>query len=114
MINKIIGFDDFAKIEIVTGKIIAASLNEKARKPAFELDIDFGPNYGVKKSSAQLTENYSPAQLIDTNIIAVMNFAPLRVAGVKSEVLVLALVCDNNGTVLVRPDKQVNLGSRLL
>jgi tRNA-binding protein len=112
--NEIIEFEDFTKVEIASGTIISASINEKAKKPAYILDIDFGEKYGIKRSSAQICKNYSSESLIDTQIIAVMNFKPLRVAGIKSEVLVLAIVCESNGTVLVRPDKKVNNGERLL
>lgn len=108
-----INITDFQKVEVRTGKIISAKINEKARKPSYIMKIDFGPEFGIKGSSAQLTENYTVEDLIDTQIIAVMNFPPMRIAGFKSEVLVLAIVCSDNGTVLVRPDKIVANGEKL-
>ena len=97
-----IEFDDFVKVEIRTGTIIEAKLNPKARVPAYELSIDFGA-LGLRKSSAQLTENYTSEELIGKQIVAVVNFEPKRVAGVKSEVLVLGAVCDKAGVVLLEP-----------
>ena len=97
-----IGFDDFLKVEIRTGTITRAKLNPKARVPAYALTIDFGP-LGERQSSAQLTKNYSAAALIGKQIVAVLNFEPKRIAGVKSEVLVLGAVCEKNGVVLLEP-----------
>ena len=88
-----ISFDDFLKVEIVTGTIVDVRINEKARVPAFVIDVDFGP-YGRKTSSAQLTGNYTPETLKGRQIVAVANFPPKRVAGVKSEVLVLGAVSE--------------------
>lgn len=110
---KTIDFEDFLKVELRIGIISAAKLNPKARKPAFALEIDFG-EVGVKRSSAQLTENYSAEELIGRQVMAVMNFPPKRVAGVKSEVLILAAVCPEKGTVLLSPDQDVGLGVRIL
>ncbi|WP_415398304.1 tRNA-binding protein [Sulfurimonas sp. CS5] len=118
MINKSIleeiAIDDFFKIDIRVGTILNASFNKKAKKPAYILDIDFGDVIGIKKSSAQITENYSLEILKGQQILAVMNFPPMRVAGVKSEVLVLAVVCDKKGTILIEPTKDVNNGEKLL
>jgi tRNA-binding protein len=108
-----IEFDDFLKVDIRAGTILSAKLNPKAKKPAYEIDVDFGDELGTKKSSAQLTENYSEEDLIGLQICAVINFAPRRVAGVKSEVLILAIVCSDNGTVLIQPNKPVSNGARL-
>lgn len=95
-----ITFDDFLKVEIHTGTITGAMLNEKAHKPAFVLTIDFG-DLGMKTSSAQLTENYTPDDLVGKQIVAVTNFPPKRIAGVKSEVLVLGAVSDEDSVVLL-------------
>ncbi len=111
--RNIIELKDFQKIEIATGKIIKVSKNIKARKSAYILDIDFGSEYGIKKSSAQITENYSIDELVGIQIIAIMNFKPLQIAGIKSEVLVLAIVCKDNGTVLISPNKPVSNGEKL-
>lgn len=108
-----IEFDDFLKVDIRVGVVISAKLNSKARVPAYEMDIDFGETIGHKKSSAQLTENYSVTDLIGKQICAVVNFPPRRVAGVKSEVLVLAIVCKDAGTVLIEPNLTVTNGERL-
>jgi tRNA-binding protein len=113
MKNKYIGFEDFQKIEINIGTIVEASLNEKARNPAYVLCIDFGEKLGVKITSAQLTENYQPQDLVGKQVSAVMNFPPMRIAGVKSEVLVLAGVCEKNGTVLLHPSKPVENGTHV-
>jgi tRNA-binding protein len=107
-----ISFDAFSKVEIRVGQITAASLNEKARKPAYVLSIDFGP-FGIKTSSAQLTQNYTAEELVGRRILAVMNFPPKSVAGIRSEVLVLASVNEAQGVVLVEPDREVDLGSRI-
>jgi tRNA-binding protein len=93
--------EDFLKLEIQAGTIIHAEINSKARMPAYILNIDFGDEVGVKGSSAQLCENYTETDLIGKQIIAVTNFPTRKVAGFKSEVLVLAVVCNKNGTVLV-------------
>ncbi len=106
-------FDEFLKIDIRVGEVVSAQLNSKARVPAYEIDIDFGEAIGHRKSSAQLTENYSATDLIGKQICAVVNFPPRRVAGVKSEVLVLAIVCKDSGTVLIEPNSKVTNGERI-
>jgi tRNA-binding protein len=90
--HPIIDFSDFLKVDIRSGTIIDVQINTKAIKPAYILTIDFG-SFGTKTSSAQITQNYTPEELIDTQVLAVMNFEPKKVAGIKSEVLVLATVC---------------------
>ena len=106
-----IGFDHFLDVEIRTGTILEASLNPKARVPAYVLRIDFGER-GVKLSSAQITENYTPESLVGKQVVAVLNFEPKRVAGVKSEVLVLGAVRDG-GVVLLEPTFVVENGLRI-
>jgi len=108
-----IDFSDFLKIDIRVGTLLSARLNEKARRPAYILEVDLG-ELGIKLSSAQITEHYQPEDLIGTQVLAVVNFPPKRVAGVKSEVLVLAAVDDEKGTVLIRPDFKVANGTRML
>ena len=107
-----ISFDDFLKVQIVTGTIVDARPNPKARVPAFVIDIDFGP-HGRKTSSAQLTRNYTPDMLMGKQIIAVANFPPKRIAGVKSEVLVLGAVSETHGVVLLEPTFPVENGVRI-
>jgi tRNA-binding protein len=103
---KQIEFSDFQKIDIRTGTILEAELNPKARKPAYVMTIDFGP-LGIKKSSAQLTQNYDAKDLVGKQIIAVVNFPPKRIAGVKSEVLVLGAMSDAEGVVLLQTQRPV-------
>ena len=105
-------FSDFAKVDIRAGTIIAAQFNTKARNPAYILEVDFGP-FGTMTSSAQITEAYTPEELIGQQVIAVMNFAPKRVAGIVSEVLVLAIVQDAGPTMLLAPTHPVKNGARL-
>ena len=107
-----LSFEDFLKVEIHTGTIIEAKLNPKSKVPAYILTIDFG-SLGVKTSSAQLTENYTPEDLIGKQVVAVTNFPIKRIAGIKSEVLVLASVSENEGTVLLEPNLKVANGSRV-
>ncbi len=109
---KKIEYADFEKIDIRAGTIIAAKPNEKARKPAYILEIDFGLA-GTKTSSAQITEAHSAEEIIGRQIIAVMNFQPKRVAGILSEVLVLAIVQDDGPTVLLSPAQPVKNGARM-
>ena len=109
----VINYDDFTKVFICAGTIIHAEANVKAKKPSYALRIDFG-THGVKTSSAQITEHYSPEQLVGKQIAAVMNFPPKRVAGIVSEVLVLACISEEDGTVLLQPTKPVPNGVRVL
>ena len=107
-----ITFDDFLKVEIVTGTIVGVRANAKARVPAFVVDVDFGP-HGRKTSSAQITGNYTPDTLLGKQIVAVANFPPKRVAGVKSEVLILGAVSEAHGIVLLEPTFPVEDGARI-
>ena len=108
-----INFNDFLRVDIRIGTIISAEVNSKARNPAYILHVDFGEEIGVKGSSAQVCENYAIAELIGTQVISIVNFLPKRVAGFKSEVLILAVVDNDVGTVLVRPDQKVSNGTAL-
>jgi len=106
-------FDDFVKVEIRVGRITAARFNPAAIKPAFHLEVDFGPEIGVRHSSAQLTVHYRESSLLGRLVIAVVNFPPKRIAGVKSEVLVLGVPDPDGGVVLLQPDQDVPLGGRM-
>lgn len=108
-----ITFEDFAKVHMHVGTILSAETNPKARKPAYVLTIDFGKDLGIKNSSAQLASNYQVENLVGRQVIAVLNFAPKNVAGVVSEVLVLATVCPKSGTLLLSPDAPVANGIRI-
>ena len=106
-----INFEQFLAVEIRSGKIISASDNIKAKKPAYILEINFGEEIGTKISSAQLTKNYRKSDLIGKNILAVMNFSPRNIAGISSEVLTLATVDDINSALLIEADDRVTLGA---
>ena len=109
----LIGYSDFAKIEIRLGTIISAELNNKLRKPSYVLKIDFGDEIGVKKSSAQLTKNYKIDQLLHKQIAAVINFPKKQIGDLISDVLVLGFPDDNNETILFSPDKKLVDGGKL-
>lgn len=108
-----ITFDDFQKVEIRVGTIVSARLNEAARKPAYILEVDFGPEFGLRKSSAQLTELYQIDQLIGRQVAAVMNFPPRQIAKTVSEILVLGFPDQAGRVVLVGVDHPVPDGGRL-
>ena len=107
-------FDDFMKIDIRAGTILEASPFPEARKPALKLVIDFGPEIGTRKSSAQITERYDPEKLIGSKVMAVVNFPPRQIGPFMSEVLTLGVMNDSGEVVLVRPDADALDGSRLL
>ncbi|MDR2162295.1 MAG: tRNA-binding protein [Desulfovibrio sp.] len=107
-----ITIDDFENVDMRVGTIISACLNEKAKKPAYKLTIDFGDEIGIKTSSAQITVLYTAEQLVGLQIIAVVNFPPRQVAGVKSEVLILGSL-SKQGTVLLHPLETVANGDRI-
>lgn len=107
-----ITFDEFMKADIRVGTIIEAKPFLKARKPAYQLKIDFGEEIGIKKSSAQITDVYKPENLINKQILAVVNFPPRQIADFMSEVLVLGTY-SKQGVVLIRPDIEVMNGDKL-
>ncbi len=104
-----IEWQDFAKIDIRTGTILEAIVFEKAKKPAYQLVIDFGP-LGIKKSSAQITRHYSPEKLIGRQIIAVVNFPKKQIANFMSECLVLGVYDNEHEVVLLHPDHPTENG----
>ena len=105
-------FDDFMKLDIRVGTITDAKVFEKARKPAYQLQVDFGEEIGVKKSSAQITNHYKPEELVGKQVLAVVNFPPRQIANFMSEVLVLGTYSED-GVVLITPDKVVKNGDKL-
>ena len=112
MIKNKINFADFEKIDMRIGTIINASLNEKARKPSYILEIDFGNEIGIKKSSAQIT-NYNIEELINKKIVAVCNFEIKNIAGIESEVLVLGAINHLGNVILLKSDDDVNNGDSI-
>ena len=108
-----ITFDDFLKVDIRVGRVIRAEPYPEARKPAIKLWIDFGPDLGEKKSSAQITAHYTPDALIGRQVMAVVNFPPRQIGRFMSEVLVLGLSDSQGDIVLLGPDKEVPVGARM-
>ena len=108
-----IGFDDFAKVDIRCGTIVRAEPFPEARKPAITLGVDFGPELGEKKSSAQITAHYTPETLIGRQVMAVVNFPPRQIGPLMSEVLVLGVSDAEGGIVLLAPDLRVENGQRM-
>ena len=108
-----IPYEVFAEIDIRVGTIVAAEPFPEARRPAYKLTIDFGPQIGVRRSSAQLVANYQLEALVGRQVAAVVNFAPRQIGPFISEVLVLGFPDANGAVVLVAPDKPVANGGRL-
>jgi tRNA-binding protein len=109
-----ITFDDFMKVDIRVGTIVEAEPYPEARKPSIKLRIDFGPQVGIKRSSAQIAVHYAPETLVGKRVLAVVNFPPRQIGKFMSEVLTLGVPDENGEVVLVRPDlDHVPDGSRL-
>ena len=108
-----ITYDDFAKIDIRVGTIVEAAPLEGARKPAYRLSIDFGPEIGIRKSSAQITVHYQAEALVGRQVAAVVNFPPRQIGKFMSQVLTLGFPAEDGSVVLIAPDKKVPNGGRL-
>jgi tRNA-binding protein len=113
MTTPTIAFDDFMKVDIRVGVVVAAEPFPEARKPAIKLRIDFGAELGEKRSSAQLTKHYTPEALVGRRVLAVVNFPPRQIGKFMSEVLTLGVPDEEGAVVLITPDRDTPLGGRL-
>ena len=109
-----ISWNDFMKVELRVGRIVAAEVFKEARKPAYKLQVDFGPELGIRKSSAQITALYQPEALIGRLVVAVVNFPKKQIGPLMSECLVTGFHNADGDVALCVPDKEVPLGTRLL
>jgi tRNA-binding protein len=108
-----IAWDDFEKVDVRVGEVVQAELFPEARKPSIKLTVDFGTEVGTRRTSAQLTAHYAPEGLVGRQVVAVVNFPPKRIAGFKSEVLVLGVPDESGDVVLLSPDHRVPTGGRM-
>ncbi len=109
-----ISFDDFLKVELRVGRVLSAEPFRQARKPAYVLHVDFGPELGVRKSSAQITVHYAPEELVGRLVVAVVNFPKKQIGPLMSECLVTGFHDADGAVALCVPDRDVPLGTRLL
>lgn len=108
-----ITWSDFEKIDIRVGTVIEATVFEKAKKPSYQLVVDFGEALGRKNSSAQITQHYQPEELVGRQVVAVVNFPPRQIANFFSECLVLGIYDENDAVVLLQPERSVRNGQKI-
>ena len=108
-----ISWEDFEKVDVRVGNVVEAEPFPEARKPSIKLTVDFGPQVGTRRTSAQLTAHYEPEDLVGRQVIAVVNFPTKRIAGFKSEVLVLGVPDEAGEVVLLSPDHEIPPGGRM-
>ena len=109
-----IGWDDFAKVELRVGRVLSAEIFAQARKPAYILQVDFGAEIGVRKSSAQITVHYKPEELVGRLVVGVVNFPPKQIGPLMSECLITGFHDADGAVALCIPDRDVPLGAKLL
>jgi tRNA-binding protein len=109
----VISWNDFEKVEIRCGTVIDVKDFQKARKPSYQIWIDFGAELGIKKSSAQVTNYYKKEDLVNKQVVAVVNFPPKQIADFFSECLVLGVYDENNHVILLQPERAVKNGQRI-
>ncbi len=114
MVTEPISWEDFTRVELRVGRVLSAREFPEARKPAYVLEVDLGPELGVRKSSAQITERYTPDELVGRLVVAVVNFPPKQIGPLMSECLVTGFHDVQGQVLLCTPDGEVPLGSRLL
>tara|TARA_B100000029_G_scaffold255361_1_gene252113 strand:+ start:218 stop:559 length:342 start_codon:yes stop_codon:yes gene_type:complete len=105
-----IAYEDYSKVEIKVGTILSVSKNEKARKPSLVIEVDFGKEIGIKKSSAQITHYYNAENLVGKQVVGICNFPKKNIAGIVSEVLILGAIEKDGKVVLLHPSQKVENG----
>lgn len=109
-----ISWDDFTRVELRVGRVVSAEIFAEARKPAYVLHIDFGPEIGIRKSSAQITRHYRPEELVGRQVVGVVNFPKKQIGPLMSECLTTGFYDQEGNVVLCVPDREVPLGAKLL
>ncbi|GER00105.1 tRNA-binding protein [Iodidimonas gelatinilytica] len=113
MTTKDLSWDDFMRVDLRAGTVVSAEPFPQARKPAYKLVVDFGPEIGMRKTSAQITDHYQPQDLVGRQVLGVVNFPPKQIGPLMSECLVTGIYAEDGSVVLAVPDKPVPNGARL-